>query len=298
MLCKVCHNEILNKVKIKNGYICQSCYDKLPESVKANVDNFTIKQIKQIQDLFQDVEETSLANCGTFRVCKNAIQINGKEIKLKNLRGIRLNFHPNAYGMSAGTAVGILTVVIDTKSPHYMFEEPFYPKEVTASYVISGKNVTYGYSYTIEKLFKTIQKCIDEKSYNMADYMAEYQNAVNQNFAKESKKENKKENKNVNSNNSANQRKKEEDMHRERNTQNSQTNTNNTNNTSNSTKNKPKTPFEEAKYLYNIELPYTEKQLKKIRNDLLKKYHPDMGGSDEMCIKINEAYTLLLKFVS
>ena len=288
MICKNCRNEIINPVRVKNGSICQHCYDSLPESVKVNADHFTLKQIKQIQGLVNEPEEQALASCGTFKVCRTAIQINGKEFKIKNLSGVRLNFHPNGLGMSLGTAVGTLTVVIDTKVPHYMFEEPFYPKEVTASYRINGKNVTYGYSYAIEKLFVCIQKCLSEQSEDLSKYIEEYQEAVKRNNQEKKEKKDAQ-----NRGFSSNQKRQSESTSTKQEHTSSQSNTSNNGDTQ-----KPKTPFDEAKALFSVELPYTTTEIKRKRNALIKKYHPDLGGSEEMCKKINEAYTLLLKFAS
>lgn len=285
MICKNCKNEIINPVRVKNGSICQHCYDSMPESVKININHFTLKQIKQIQELVNEPEEQPIASCGTFKVCRTAIQVNGKEFKIKNLSGVRLNFHPNALGMSLGTAVGTLTVVIDTKFPHYMFEEPFYSKEVTASYRINGKNVTYGYSYAIEKLFACIQKCLNEESNEMTKYINEYQEAVKRN-TKEKEEEQRK--KTQNRGFSSNQKRQSESSEHQH----------HTNEDKKEEDKKPKSPFDDAKALFNVELPYTKTDIKRIRNELIKKYHPDLGGSEEMCKKINEAYTLLLKFVS
>lgn len=58
------------------------------------------------------------------------------------------------------------------------------------------------------------------------------------------------------------------------------------------------TPFDIAKKLYGVEIPYTEDLLKEIRNRLIKENHPDQGGSAEFCAKINSAYDLLRKFAS
>ena len=57
--------------------------------------------------------------------------------------------------------------------------------------------------------------------------------------------------------------------------------------------------LEEAKSIFNVEIPFTEAEIKEKRNLLIKKYHPDNpGGSEEMCKKINECYTILYKYAS
>ncbi len=55
----------------------------------------------------------------------------------------------------------------------------------------------------------------------------------------------------------------------------------------------------EAKSIFNVELPFTEEEIKEKRNLLIKKYHPDNpGGSEEMCKKINECYAILYKYAT
>ena len=59
-----------------------------------------------------------------------------------------------------------------------------------------------------------------------------------------------------------------------------------------------KSPLDNAKDLFHVEMPFTKEQIKTIRNELLKKHHPDAGGSLEKCQEINTAYDLLLKFAN
>ncbi|MBP5608629.1 MAG: hypothetical protein J6X66_10250 [Lachnospiraceae bacterium] len=55
----------------------------------------------------------------------------------------------------------------------------------------------------------------------------------------------------------------------------------------------------EAKSIFNVEVPFTEEEIKEKRNLLIKKYHPDNpGGSEEMCKKINECYAILYKYTT
>ena len=57
--------------------------------------------------------------------------------------------------------------------------------------------------------------------------------------------------------------------------------------------------LEEAKSIFNVEIPFTESEIKEKRNLLIKKYHPDNpGGSEEMCKKINECYSILYMYAS
>ena len=59
-----------------------------------------------------------------------------------------------------------------------------------------------------------------------------------------------------------------------------------------------KLALEEAMKTLGISKPFTIEQLKKIRKQLAVKYHPDQGGSVEMCAKINAAFDLLKDHVA
>lgn len=49
--------------------------------------------------------------------------------------------------------------------------------------------------------------------------------------------------------------------------------------------------------MFGVEIPYTEAEIRKKRNELIKKVHPDAGGSEKKAAQINEYYALLKKFV-
>lgn len=57
----------------------------------------------------------------------------------------------------------------------------------------------------------------------------------------------------------------------------------------------PTMTLKSAQDLFDIKPPYTAAELKKRRMDLLKKVHPDTGGSNMVAKMVNEAYDLLIK---
>ncbi len=59
-----------------------------------------------------------------------------------------------------------------------------------------------------------------------------------------------------------------------------------------------KSEFLLAKELYDVEIPYTKDDIISKKRELLKKYHPDNGGTAEQAAQINKAYDLLAKFAS
>ena len=64
----------------------------------------------------------------------------------------------------------------------------------------------------------------------------------------------------------------------------------------------PESELEKAMKLYSVSIPYTEKQIRHIRNELIKRNHPDVtengGGDAEKCREILQAYQFLLKYIS
>lgn len=58
---------------------------------------------------------------------------------------------------------------------------------------------------------------------------------------------------------------------------------------------RPKTELEQAEKLFGVTAPYTRDEVRDARNRLLKKHHPDVGGSEEMTKRINAAYELLVE---
>lgn len=73
-----------------------------------------------------------------------------------------------------------------------------------------------------------------------------------------------------------------------------QSNENNTN----KTKQNKETPDEKrlkAEKLYRLTAPYTKSDVKKARNNLLKFFHSDAGGDDEITQRIYDAYEILTK---
>lgn len=295
MQCKICKNQISdNGVEVKNGIICNDCMELLPDSVKLNAKNFTVRQILQLSKMIQPSSSKNWVESGVFGVGKNTISIKKHEFQLKDLREVRLNFHPKAMGPHPNTVVGTITVVIETRTPHFLIEEPFFPDDVIVAYGISGKVITYHYSYTIETLFNLIQECIDKKVYDMTNFIDRYQQAVQKSDEYKKNKANaeaqkKKMEEDQKAKEEADRKKREEEQRQKQKEEKRKAYVGGK---------RPLSPFEEAKILFDVEMPYTTSDIKAIRNKLVKKYHPDLGGSEEMCKRVNEAYTLLSKFAS
>lgn len=309
MQCKICRCRFKkdNMVEVRNGSICTSCFESLPDSVKINIKNFTVRQVFQIKKLMHPASSKMWIESGVFGIGKESLCIKGNEYFLKDLRNVRLNFHPREIGKHPNTVIGTITVVLETKMPHFMIEEPFFPADVTVGYSISGKNVYYHYSYEIEQLFNAIQDCIHDKVYDMTQYIMKYKKTVKKEdeLKKQKRASEKPEqhtekkdaaNKGCDAGNRNDESEAKDGDEKKHDSFKSKTKFSGFNNVHRA---KKLSPFDEAKVLFNVEMPYSMAQIKESRNILIKKYHPDnIDGSEEMCKRINEAYKLLSKFAS
>lgn len=266
--CKICGKEVgIEYGRLKKGLICQSCMHKVSIGVRSSLKDFTADQIKHIINTIQPYqkEKNVWCYCGTLKVCFDRIIINGFEYPLKNLVAVKLNFHPKELGRLPDTAVGVITVMVEIKEPHYLIEEAFIAGKTTAQYIISGMDIIYHYSDDLEHVIKAVQNSIQDGTYIIKEAIQDAQKQ------KEEKKEEKTK-KTYRWEKGKTAQKKEE----------------------------PLTPLEAAMKLLSVERPFTKADLRKKRNQYLAEnhVHPDDGGSEEAFRKIQDAYELLLKFAA
>lgn len=298
MHCKICRNGFTKErgIKVKGGYICSSCFSLLPQSVKLNIESFTTRQIFQLSKIIRPLDKKPWVECGAFAVTKDGISINNVQFGIKHLRSVKLNFHPAVEGPHPNTVIGTVTVIIETKAPHFILEEPFFPNDVTVSYGINKKAIQYYYSYELEKLLLAIWECINDGADDMTPYIDKYYRTIRteKEFQEKMKAAKKRQQE-------KNTQKEQADKNQKRKQEENKKNSRKKEKESEKTEAKVKkavSPFDEAKALFGVEIPYTKAVITRRRNELLKKHHPDVnGGSEEMCKTINKSYELLMKFV-
>jgi hypothetical protein len=279
--------------------------------VKNRVTEFTVKQIRQILDMVERPNDTVYYVANNFKVCQSSVQLNGWQIGIKHLRSVRFNFHPVKLGPKYGSVYGRITVLIETNSPHFVFEEPISNKVYPLYYAIHGKHITYTYSSFFNKLFSEINQALKDGEEN---FDAAVRATMKYEETQKSKKNQQKANQNAQQNTQSNQSYANQSGARQNtqytqgsanqnraNQQNQQRQqrTNNTNNSSSGTSGnrqtppKQKSPLDDAMSLYGLKIPFTQVELNKARGKLMKIHHPDVGGSEEMAKKINAAYEIL-----
>jgi len=165
MICKICGKDIAgDTVKIKKGRICRGCYNSLPMSFKQSAAKLTAADIKDGMTIVKGKYSTPWATCEGIGICYQSIQVNGFEIRLKDIKKIRLNFHPDKRGSSEGYVRGEVCVTITTVNPCMEIEEPFFRGEV--KYYISGREIYYSYPTNVQQMFGKLQYNIDHGIYD------------------------------------------------------------------------------------------------------------------------------------
>lgn len=229
--------------------ICGHCLSRLPASVQKEVWQFTRHELAQLCK--QIPEPEIMRQIGALGVGQHAISLNGKGIPLKNIKSIRLNFHPLRPGRNSGTVIGRITVIAELLRPHILIEEPLLNEEISVFY-------PYFYPYEMESLIDMIQECLDEWTCDMMPYLKKYEKllyiyrreqARKERIKEENKKEYKKEYK-----------KKEEESH-------NKTYEKKENGTG---KDENDVLLQKAKGMFQVGTQYTKQELKEKRRSLLK----------------------------
>ena len=270
MICKICKNTLTNRIKIRYGSICQSCYEKLPKCARENIQQFSSGQIKKLLKLFTRPQARSWAVLNWFKISDKAIQFSGREIQLEDLKNISLQFHPTGYAGN-GMARGRVTLVIETKKPRIILEEELFEYDSALPYMIQGKNIIYEYPEELKEIVEVIRDALEKETFDISYYRPVFQ---------ERKK-----------------RKRDEKQKEQKRKQNNQYWQNNKQQNSRSSRGMT---LPQAMLLFHVTIPFKESEIKKVRNQLLKNAHPDVEGfkkSDENFTKeVNLAYDLLKKY--
>lgn len=300
-MCGICGKEY-GTHEIKDGKLCGHCFERLPESIQKRCKSFTKREMIRLNK--QIVEPDIWGRIGALGIGKDMISINGKGIRLKNLKRISLHFHPWKAGERPGTVIGRATVIVELIRPHIVLEEPLLWENMTVFYHISQKKITYKYPCQLELLIGMVQKCLKKWNHSMAPNREKACSLLREYSKKRAEDE--KRIRNERSKKEA--EKKAEEMRRKAEEARKRTER------EKRAEEAKKKAYEEqknkacrdggdgllqkAKDLFQVEKLYTKNELKEKRRRLLKKYHPDMGGSEEMAKKINTAYDILVKYAA
>lgn len=264
MSCNICKKDhhFQNMIRIKGGYICQECYDKFPIGVQNFIKHYKAEQLAALAQIVHDRKSQSYINIGQLGIAHDSICIKNKEIRIKDIRRISLNFHPSRPGTVPFVCFGTPTVIIETKTPHFLLEESFYDKEILVKYYIIGRNISYIYNPDVAGIFKDIQNVIANDGPDLTGVIQKW-------------RQNKK--------SSSESWRRRTSSHENKKTE-------------------PKTTeFAQAKKMYGVEIPYTKELLRQKKMELVKQYHPDrnMQNQEEAAEKMKQIlrfYEVLLPF--
>lgn len=282
-MCGNCGKEY-GEYECKDGSLCRHCFDRLPESVQKRCGYFTKRELHRLNR--QLAEPEIWGRIGALGIGKDMISIGGKGIRLKNVKRIGLNFHPLKAGGRPGTVMGAVTVAAELRHPHIMIEEPLSREYMTVSYRISGREIAYRYSRWLESFVEMLQECLKKRICDMTPYK-EKVCALIRGYDREKAEEEirageEKRRRAEETRKRAEQARKK--AHEEQ--------------ADKAARACGGESLQRARKLFQVENRYTRDELKERRRRLLKKYHPDAGGSEEMAKRINMAYDLLNQYAA
>lgn len=326
MVCKLCSKNTTKYIKVKSGIICPSCYDNLPNMITDNIRDLTPQNIKSVSKIMNKLETTDdfwgyMDDDYTFMFADDKLCVNETEIYYKNIKDIYLNFHPTAKSNSSNSSTGIVkgytTLVVVTKKPEIVIEKKLNKNKDSIRYSIHGNSITYFYDTLDLLLISNIKKVISKIEKNLNFFKDEFLFKVNETdierFTREfnEKKQQEKEEEKLRKEYEDIKRKIEEEEKRKREEKfkkhnknfntgrewfRNKSNKNSRENKGNINEQRELSNFEKAQQMFGVEIPYTEKKIKRIYYKLMKENHPDEGGSGEYASMINTYYELLKKF--
>ncbi|MBP3622419.1 MAG: J domain-containing protein [Lachnospiraceae bacterium] len=265
MVCKLCNNKIgKEKYRIGKGCICGHCYELQPSVIKKSIRHMKANNIEKLSEIITSAKSKPWGGFLNFMLCKDSIRINDWEIKLSDISAVKFGFKPLCEVGKDNQVYGDIFVQIGVGRVACIIEDVIGREELI--YSISGKNIYYKRPKNLNILETLINQTI-QKGICDTDYIKERMCAKNKAGAQDKTKKSQEEEARKNSRN----RKKSDE----------------------------KTfSLDSAKEMYGVVTPFTEAQLKKKYRELVKKHHPDQGGTALMFSKVQSAYEILLKSVA
>lgn len=291
-ICPICSKEIrifdFSAKKFNyNEKICKECLNKIPSVMHTNLQYLTpddynniISYVDNIKNSISDFSVTHSygdlhldSNKGLFAICKKNKFKNGKldpnELNIFNcldLENIELNFIKDKNRkIQNGNVYGNVELIFGIKSLDISVKHIVKKKEKTEIIQIENQ---YGYDEPYElKIFKSEFQRMIERTVNKYNENVKRNNEIFENLNKEMER----------------QQKIYEEMKRESERLEKE-------------KSNSQSELEKAKTLFMVSDGYSVEEIKKIRNRLIKSFHPDGNEfDDEYAKKINNAYDVLIK---
>ena len=251
-----CGAEFPTIFRLRNGLLCQTCFQNIPEILKINRKWRKNSKYQDLINTFSDLKEAPAWMCGNIQLSLLTLHIGDCRIEAKNIRSVGLDIKTTRF-VSASQIEGILLLDIETATG-YRITVPVYDHPIVLNY---RQQIIY--PDILQRFVKIMNQALKNGCRNFsAVYTALYGRTSHSDWHRASDSQN---------------------THRQQ---------------SSRQQNNPDREFVLANRIYQMQRPYTNEALKKTRNILLKKYHPDVGGSSEICQQINQSYKILLKYTS
>lgn len=309
MKCNICNHKILDKnekITLKKGCICKKCLAELPKPMQGNVEKYTAAQVNYLKNIMYISKEDRpwiLSENGVFGLGTDYVCLKGYAFPLSEIESFRLVFCPLAEGKSANTAIGTVTIELTLKKYKTQLRCLWFEHRVTVPYSITKDDILYHFpkniAYWVNVVTEAVKKGEDfskikvefehkkkarEEATRRAKEEADRKRQEQRRRQEQAYREQQRRQEQAYRENQKRRQEYREDQNREEQYHQRRTSTNIT--------------LKEAEALFQMSTPFTKEQIRKKRNILLKKNHPDEGGSPEMCKKINLSYEVLLKAAS
>ena len=280
MKCKVCGNKTDKSYNIRNGKICDSCYNKLPLSIQHDLHHLTSDQIRAFIASIPAVHENPWVIAKNVELTDSYITINNIKYGYDNIEYIYVKFHPEEV-LADTFASGYISIVMTLKAPHILISEEVLGN-VGVKYMISNRNIRYSAKEIsrYQQITNSLNDYIHDQI-SLMEFKAVFEKTQGQK-QKDAQRDS--------------QNKRQESAGNNQNTYHqSQANGSGQSQRRRRSGGMSK---ETALTIMQIKEPFTAEELKKKRNELIKVCHPDNGGSKEASEKLMEAYDLLSRIAS
>lgn len=321
MECAICGNTVA-RTPIKNGAICDECLFNLPRCARKNLNNITKKDIVKLKGLCSKIGAPAMITYNeNLAVCDTGILFSGCYFPFEKLKDAKLIFHPHTHVLDQ-VFMGTVTLEIITINKIIMED---IVKENGEGILRNANKHAFSFEPVLEKVDIMIRECVklhkkaheqrfyeeliefdrnaraydrqeaerqweeknrrerEERERAYEEYQKAQQSSRHSNGAYE------------NSGDSYGYSSRQENQY----SHNSGYRSGDDGSSSGQKANKKSTSaptYEEALLFFGLKSGFTQEELKKHRNMLMKLYHPDGNGSDEMSKKVNVCYSILEKY--
>lgn len=294
MRCKYCGKVITVGADMKRGKLCGECYHRLPNVIKDHLADYTIQDLRSLLDMTTLEKEKWFLRLGNLYITEHTIGVGDFRLEVKNVESFTLEFHKRE-PTTKEHVYGNLSVKIITRSPRLMIEEYILDKERCFEFdyrmneqnepvVVFPHGIAMILNLANDALRTNAQDFVEvHKQYNAVMSIEEackkmYRDEIRKELIEKQEKEE--------------VRRKEEQLRQEEirrqkeiwyQTQLRQQN---------------QLVFEYANYFYKMSLPFSVNDLKQRRRILMRTYHPDKGGSNELAMRINMDFDVLKRYAT